>query len=139
MIVCGIDYGTKKIGLAFSDESGTISFPYGIIKSDKSAKDTIIALAKEKNVGAFVFGKSLNMNGEDNTVNDAIQTFAKELASATDLPTHFVIESFSSVHARGNIGKEMFTARKEKKQNNDLADAEAASIILQRYLETVKQ
>ncbi|MEI6400527.1 MAG: Holliday junction resolvase RuvX [bacterium] len=139
MIVCGVDYGTKKIGLAFSDDSGTISFPYGIIKSDKSAKDVLIALAKEKNVGAFVFGKSLNMNGEDNAVTERIQSFAKEIETTTNLPVHFVIESFSSMHARGNTGKEMFTARKEKKQNNDLADAEAASIILQRYLETIKQ
>src|SRR3989344_294976 len=57
----GIDYGTKRVGLALSDEGGNMAFPLAVVKNDAKLNDTIVSFVKEKQVGAIVIGHSLAM------------------------------------------------------------------------------
>ncbi|MFZ1988109.1 MAG: Holliday junction resolvase RuvX, partial [Minisyncoccia bacterium] len=64
----GIDYGTKKVGLALSDEAGTMGFPHGIIPNTPRLLETIVTLIKEKKVEAVVMGESKDFSGKDNPI-----------------------------------------------------------------------
>ncbi|HCX67134.1 MAG TPA: Holliday junction resolvase RuvX, partial [Rhodobiaceae bacterium] len=63
----GADLGTKTIGLALSDVSRSIASPLETIKRTKFTADAgrIIALAKQHDVAALVFGLPLNMDGTE--------------------------------------------------------------------------
>ena len=54
----GVDYGSKRIGLALSDEAGTMGFPHAIVANTLRVADEIVALIKKENIGAVVIGDS---------------------------------------------------------------------------------
>ncbi|MDB5254804.1 MAG: Holliday junction resolvase YqgF, putative holliday junction resolvase [Candidatus Nomurabacteria bacterium] len=121
----GIDYGTKRIGIALSDESGEFAFPQGIIGPEKAISE-IVALCEKEQVGAIVIGKSIASNGMDNEIVPVVEKFKAKLEEATSLPVHFQQESYSTMEAH----------RYQPKAGS--RDDSAAAIILQRFLDTKK-
>jgi putative Holliday junction resolvase len=120
----GIDYGTKKIGLALSDEEGKIAFPHSVIPAGNSI-DISIELRKmieDENVKAIVIGESLDFKGEENIVAKNARALARALEEETGLPVHFEPEFLSTVQAKRFTG-------------DTQADAAAAAIILQTFLD----
>lgn len=130
----GIDFGTKRVGLAISDESGGFARPLEVLKNDKSLMENISAIIAKEGVGTIVVGAS-----EGNKVNEAINDFIGLLTFETMLPIEQVTEAFTSFEAHPRQGKESRDARKTKAPEKpaDL-DARAAAIILQRYLDKKK-
>ena len=122
----GIDYGTKRVGVAISDDEGSFAFPKAIVET-AGALDTIAAICTQEGVGAIVIGESLASNGAPNTLIDATQAFKAKLAMHTELPVFFVREDFSTVEAH----------RYQTKAGN--RDDSAAAIILQRFLDKQKK
>lgn len=122
MKVIGVDYGTKRVGVAVSDEAGRLAFPKMTIPNDKSLVGDLVAFIKKEGVSTVVVGESKNSQGEDNVVMRDARWFAKELKRETGLPVHFEPEFYSSVEARRLLEKE------------GSVDAEAAAIILTSYL-----
>jgi len=118
----GIDYGTKRVGVAVSDEAGRLAFPKMVLPNDKSLLSDLVAFIKKEQVGEVVLGESKNLSGEDNTIMNSLRQFAKELERETALPVHFEPEFYSSVEAR------------RLTQGEKIVDAEAAAIILNSYL-----
>ncbi|MDP2650037.1 MAG: Holliday junction resolvase RuvX [bacterium] len=119
----GIDYGTKKIGLALSDEEGRLAFPHLVIPSGNSI-DISIELKKmieDENVNAVVIGESLDFKGEENIVAKKARALARALED-TGLPVHFEPEFLSSVQAK-------------RSTEDAKADAAAAAIVLQTFLD----
>lgn len=142
----GIDYGTKKIGLAISDDTGKIAFPYQIIPTAEKDKYMDLVITKER-IGEIVIGKSLDLKGQSNKVQEEIDTFVAILGMQYGLPVHYVNEMFSSSEARhatkSDRGRDKAVAnprRGEKKTaaKSDNVDAKAAAIILQRHLDTIQ-
>jgi putative Holliday junction resolvase len=142
----GIDYGTKKIGLAISDDNGKIAFPYSIIPTADKDKHMEMVITKEK-IGEIVIGKSLDLKGGSNKVQEEIDTFVAILGMQYGLPVHFVKEFFSSSEARHTTinerGREKPTANPRRSgtktaAKSDDVDAKAAAIILQRHLDTIQ-
>lgn len=119
----GIDYGTKRIGTALSDENGEFAFPNTIITSDAIAIETLAKLARAEAVGSIVIGESVASNGADNALVAQTLVFKERLAQATGLPVFFEREGFSTVEAH----------RYQVKKGS--RDDSAAAIILQRYLD----
>lgn len=119
----GIDFGTKRIGVALSDEDGRIAFPETEFENRKNVVERISQLCKEKEVDAIVVGESTNHKGEDNPVMEHIRTFKSELAEKVDMPIHFENEYFSTAHAA------------QDRDTPGHYDASAAAIILQRFLD----
>ncbi len=118
----GIDFGTKRVGVAISDDDGSFAFPKAIVESEK-AIEQIATLCKTELVGAIVIGESVASNGEPNKLLNAINTFKARLTVATTLPIFSIREDFSSVEAH----RYQIDAGKR--------DDSAAAIILQRYLD----
>ena len=126
MRMLGIDYGTKKIGLAVSDHEGRVAFPFGVVKNDENILAKITAILAEEDIEGVVFGKSLDYSGKPNPVMAKIEAFKERLEIASALPIHFESEFLSSKQAR-NIH-----------DSGELNDASAAAIILQSYLDKLK-
>ena len=129
----GIDYGTKKIGTALSDEGGSVAFPHSTIAAGPGAAAAIAALIQESGVAEIVVGESRNFSGEKNPVMEEIERFKNDLAERTGLPTHYEREFFTSALAARQFAPE----EKSRKQNpsQEKLDASAAALILQSFLD----
>ena len=119
----GIDYGTKRVGIAVSDEGGTMAFPYGIIENNKGLVGEIKAVCIREHVEHIIIGESLNYQNERNIVMEKIDEFITELRDVLALPITLEREFLSTQQAR------FFQT------DNKHVDDSAAAIILQSYLE----
>ncbi len=118
----GIDYGSKKIGIAFSDEAGMMAFPHGVIVNDKDAHKKILQLIDEKKVGNVVIGHSLDKEGKANAIHSAAEELMTDITLAVGIPVHFEPEQFSTQQAIRIQGRTSQT------------DAAAAAIILDSFI-----
>jgi putative holliday junction resolvase len=118
----GIDYGTKRIGLAISDDRGMLAFPKVILENDRQALPKIAAVIKEENIGTVVVGDSVDLKGQPNALAQDIEIFIADLGKF-DVPIFKEKEFLTTVEARKFHGP------------NSPVDASAAALILQRYLD----
>lgn len=137
MRVLGIDYGTKRIGLAISDEAGLLAFPYGIINNTSRTLTSMMATCEKEGITQIAIGASINSDGGENRIAESVRAFAKALGEATSIPVAFVYEGFSSFEAArsAHIKKPIANLRGNKIASS-AHDDKAAAIILQRYLDT---
>jgi putative Holliday junction resolvase len=138
----GIDYGTKRIGLAISDENGEIAFPKEILPNDFHAFDRLGVLIKKENIREIVVGESVDFSGKLNALSGRIEIFILELKEKFDLPVHKQKEFLTSVEARkSKNSKKDFNSpqshSKIKQIKSGRVDASAAALILQRYLDKI--
>ena len=131
----GIDYGSKRVGVAISDEDGSLAFPYKIIPNDMELIDNIHNICGIEEVSAIVLGESHDLSGQPNKIMGSIEEFKRNIEAELDLPVYFQKEFMTSVFARGNDSKKENDARKIKKGKEVKIDDSAAAIILQRYLD----
>jgi putative Holliday junction resolvase len=129
----GIDYGSKRIGVALSDEGARVAFPFSVVANDKNALFTLKSLCDEEKVGRIVMGESLNSRGEDNQIMAAARIFARTLAEETSLPVSFEHEFLTSVEAHRSSFDE------QGKKGRQEVDSSAAALILQRYLDRINK
>ena len=127
----GIDFGTKRVGIALSDDSGTLARPVGVLKNTSSLISELENMVAKEGVDSIVIGSS-----EGNKVQGDINELVGQLTLTTMLPVELMNESFSSVEAHGRKGKEQMAARATRapQKPSDL-DARAAAVILQRFLD----
>ena len=119
----GIDYGIKRVGIAFSDETGEFALPFSVLPNNDALLVAIAAICRDKNIGLIVLGESKNFAGEDNPIMKNIREFKIRLEKETGLFVHFEPEFFTSVEAGRIQGK------------NAKLDASAAALILKSFLE----
>ena len=131
----GIDYGTKRIGVAVSDENIILAFPKGILPNDLNIFKNLGEILKTENVSEIVVGESVDFKGQENVVSKEIEIFISELKNKFNLPVHKQKEFLTSVEARGEGGKEKNNDRKIKRESSKKIDDSAAALILQRYLD----
>lgn len=127
----GIDYGSKKTGLALSDERGTMGFPHAVVTTTPRLAQELAALTLRERVGAIVIGESRNLEGGENPVAQEVRMFATELAAQTGLPIHFESEVYTSALAR-RPPEDQPKSRSPKVRA--VVDASAAALILTSYL-----
>lgn len=131
----GVDYGTKRIGIAISDNEGKIAFPRGIIVNNSETLQRISEIFEKENIDEIVIGESLDFSGNPNKISPDIEIFILELKKRFEIIIHKQKEFLTSVEARGKNGKEIKNSRKTKKNKTQKVDASAAALILQRYLD----
>jgi putative Holliday junction resolvase len=119
----GIDYGTKRIGVALSDTTGTLAFPHETVPAGRESKERIAMIVREHSVEIIVMGESRMRSGKPNILLEESRTYARALEEATGLPVFFEWEYDTSREARKIQG------------NTGVNDASAAALILQRYLD----
>lgn len=136
----GIDYGTKRIGLAISDENGDLAFPKEIVLNDDNTFKTIANIIKNEKISEIVIGESVDFSGKLNALSARIDVFILEMKEKFDLPIHKQKEFLTSVFARSSKdSKKDFnqaqTHSRVKQIKSGRIDASAAALILQRYLD----
>jgi putative Holliday junction resolvase len=131
----GIDYGSKRVGIALSDEGGSLAFPETILANDLSLVESVKTLCIDHSVAAIVLGESHDLSGKPNKIMGSIEEFKRNLEAELDVPIYFQKEFMTTVEARGRAHKEVNTARKTPQQKSAPADAKAAALILQRFLD----
>lgn len=139
MRLLGIDYGSKRVGIAISDDGGTLAFPYKILTNNMELMDSIHNICGEENISAIVLGESHDLSGKPNKIMGSIEELKHNLETDLDLPVYLQKEFMTTVEARGREGKEQNNARKTLKDKSIQADASAAALILQRYLDKKNQ
>ena len=94
----GIDYGSKRMGLAVSDLGRSIATSYKILYRGEWQKDVaeLQKIITEKEIGGLVYGLPLQMNGEEGAIAQEVRAFAQKLAQEIDLPYIFWDERLSS-------------------------------------------
>ncbi|MCX6756670.1 MAG: Holliday junction resolvase RuvX [Candidatus Nomurabacteria bacterium] len=123
----GIDYGSKKVGFAQSDDDGRLAFPLMISPNDKSLLKDTVELVREMKISVVVVGESVDGKGKPNAIAKEARKFALEIENAIDVKVVFEKEWYSTVEARKQPGKE----------GDHEVDDQAAAIVLQRYLDKV--
>lgn len=128
----GIDYGTKRIGLASGDDLGFAS-PLPAVLSDRAEvqEAAIAEVIRVRKITEIVVGLPYNMDGSKGPSADAAEAFGNRLGELFGLPVHFVDERLSSSVAEQGI------APKDRRALRDsgLVDSRAAALILQDYLD----
>ena len=127
----GIDYGSKKVGLALSDEGGTMGFPHAIVPNTPRLVALLCARIAEEHVGAVVIGESRNLAGNDNPIVEGTRALGRQLALHAGIPVFYESEVFTTALARRAPEKEMKSRRVAQRTD---VDASAAALILTSYL-----
>ncbi len=128
----GIDFGTKRMGLAVSNPKGNMVFPLKtLIRTTRQAMfDELLDLIREENIEAIVLGIPLGPEGEENLTSRQVLNFKASLERRTCLPVYTMNEAFTTCEARTVMNRQG-VERKRQKYNLDQA---AAVIILESFL-----
>jgi len=133
MRILAVDPGSKRIGLAISDLTGTIANPLTVLNHVARLLDaaTVANLAITNGAGLIVVGQSLDDDGHPTFEGRRAGRFAEALKTQTDLPVVFWDESFTTQEARA-ARIAMGVARKNRQGH---LDSLAATVLLQSYLD----
>ena len=101
MRILGVDLGSKRIGLAISDEGGQIAFPAGVIESRGQRRDLarLRSLVDERGIERAVVGLPLHLDGRRGPEAERALKFAAALARAAGIPVDTLDERWTSLEA----------------------------------------
>ena len=128
----GIDFGTKRVGLALSDRSNMIASPYKTLNyvSEKDLITQLETIVTKNDIEILVLGLPISMKGEDTAQTIKVRDF-KEILSALRIPIVYEDERLSSVSAINSL----MLQNVKTGHNKPEIDKTAAAIILQQYLD----
>ena len=127
----GVDYGSKRVGLALSDENGTMGFPHSIVANTPRFVDDLRELIEQEHVGAIVIGESKTLGGVDNAIMKEARALGDTLARSVNIPVVYESEVFTTTEARRQHVPE---AKSRRRRERVAVDASAAALILTSYL-----
>ena len=131
--VLGLDWGSKRIGIAISDEGRTVALgreTYQRVSPEEDIK-YIKDLAGREGVELIVLGMPYHMSGDEGELVDAVEDFKSSLEVETSIPVKTVDERLTSSEAE-RVMLESDVSRKDRKLHRDKL---AATLILQRFLD----
>lgn len=137
MRLLGIDYGEKRIGLAYADELG-VAMPIepAVEATEELRINRILQSIHQRRVEALVIGYPYNMDGSVGFKAKEVDAFIERLGERISLPIHRIDERLTTQVAQSGIEA---TGRRGKRDRRVRAsgdiDSRAAAIILQDYLD----
>ena len=131
--LAGLDLGDKTIGVAVSDQFGSIATPLETIRRKKFGLDAarLLEIVTGRNLGGIILGLPRNMDGSEGPRCQSTRAFARNLARVTDLPIGYWDERLSSVAAE----RALLEADTSRKRRSEVIDHVAAGYILQGALD----
>jgi len=137
MRILAIDHGTKRMGVAVSDELGMIAQPLEFIAAEPFAKflDRLKEILREKQVELILVGMPRNMDGSYGPAALKVQEFVAVLKDAVAIPIKTLDERLTSVQAHRFLTE----AEVRGRQRKDKVDKSAAAILLQSYLDSLNR
>jgi putative Holliday junction resolvase len=133
--VLGIDLGSKRIGIATSDRSGTIATPYTVLLRCGSMGGDHRNIAKmviEEEAEAVIVGLPLNMDGSEGKAAQAARLEAARMATVVGVPVHVHDERLTTVEADRVLMEQKMNAQARRR----VVDKVAAAVMLQSWLDT---
>lgn len=132
----GLDLGTRTIGLALSDPTLTVATPRETLKRTKlrADLDALAARVTSLEVGGFVLGLPVSMDGREGPRCQATRQFARDLLGRIDLPLAFWDERLSTAAVERMLIEEADLSRRRRSQ---VIDRTAAAYILQGALDAM--
>jgi putative Holliday junction resolvase len=128
-----LDVGTKRIGVAVSDELGLTAQPVLTLEVRRNRRDdlrSIGRLARKFSVVGIVVGNPLHLSGDQSPRAAKVQVFAAELGTLTGLPIHLWDERLTTEEAH----RILYEAGHSRQQHAPIVDQVAATLILQSFL-----
>lgn len=135
--VIGIDLGSKRIGVAASDASGTLASPVTVIRrSGDERKDhqAIAEIVKEYEAEAVVVGLPISLSGELGPAARAAADEAKRMTSVVGVPVHTHDERLTTKSAEDALIRNKMRAQARRR----IIDQVAAAVMLQSWLDASK-
>jgi putative Holliday junction resolvase len=130
----GLDVGSKRIGVAVSDELGLTAQPVLTLTRKRNPRDDLRSLARlcrRFSCAGIVTGNPLHLSGEVSPQAQKVQAFARELAELVELPLHLWDERLTTREAHAML----YAAGKSRQEHKPLVDQVAAVLILQSFLD----
>ncbi len=134
MPVLGIDFGSRRLGLAVSDLDDRIALPLEPIES-RGAKLDVAAigeLVRDRGVSRVVVGMPIHLDGSRGAQAEAADRFATGLRKALDLPVDLIDERWTTREAERALDD---TGRRGRRKKKAVVDSVAATVLLRTYLE----
>ena len=136
MKLLGIDYGTKRIGLAVSDDLGMLAHEYGVLidQTDENVIEALRQLVILEGIEKIVVGLPLHMSGEEGEKTQDAREFGAMIENCLDIEVVFEDERWTTKQVDKTL-KEMKVSQKEARNKKDML---AAKYILQGHMDREK-
>jgi putative Holliday junction resolvase len=131
-----VDFGEVRVGLALSDETGTLATPLETLRRRPGKRAPLKAMeeiARHNGVEAIVFGLPLELSGAESEWSLEVRSTAQKLGQRLGVPVHFVDERMSSVRAERLVRSSGLPLKKREKKER--VDGAAAALLLQEWLD----
>lgn len=135
MRVLAVDLGSRRIGLAVSDPTGTLASPYEVLQrsgDEELDRRRILEAAEELEVERIVVGLPLSLDGSIGPAAEAAQEQIALLAALTPLPVEPYDERLTTVTADRLLGDRGVRSKARRK----VIDKAAAAVMLQAWLDS---
>jgi putative holliday junction resolvase len=127
----GVDLGTRRIGVALSDATGTLATPFALVERGPDAPRRIAEIVAAEEVAVVVVGLPRSMDGRDRAAAERARTDAAAIERLVDVPVELHDERLSTVSAHASLA----AAGRSSRQRRGMVDAAAAAVILQSWLD----
>ena len=133
----GLDYGTKRVGLALSNIDQTIASPLEtyLRRDERQDERYLLQKVQEYGVAGLVVGLPVHMSGDEGEKAREARAFGQWVATVTKLPISYTDERYTSALADEHLRNAQVSPKKRKL----LRDMLAAQILLQSFLETTRR
>jgi putative holliday junction resolvase len=135
MRAVGLDLGSKRIGVAISDEEGRVATPIETINRARADRgidhQAVAALVDEWEAGIVVVGLPLSLDGSEGPAARAVREEVAELRAALPVPVDTIDERFTTVTADQQLRRQGVRG----KSRTAVVDRAAAAILLQSWLD----
>ena len=133
----GLDLGSKTIGLSLSDVTLTVASPLETIRRTKFSKDAerLLELAAQHEIGGFVVGLPVNMDGSEGPAAQSARAFVRNLEKLSPIPVAFWDERMSTVA----VTRTLLEADASRARRAEVVDKMASAYILQGALERLRR
>ena len=134
--VLGIDYGSRRVGISISDPTWTIAKGLTVIENNSDLIEKIKEICEKNGVEKIVVGFPLRLSGKLSSKTEEVDKFIKKLKNRINIDIIKWDERLTTVMAQRS--KIEMGLKKKKRMNKSLNDIISASLILQSYLDYVK-
>jgi putative Holliday junction resolvase len=129
--VLGLDYGTRRIGVALSDPLRLTAGPLTVLDAAGDVASELRLLVAEHDVSLIVVGLPVGLDGTEGKAAAAARDFAGRVGATLGVPVELYDERFSSVTAE----RTLIEAGMRRERRKGTRDRVAAAVFLQAYLD----
>jgi putative Holliday junction resolvase len=130
----GIDFGSKRVGVAVSDPSGILASPHSVIQRGRSHVEDhrkLAAIVEEYEASVVVVGHPLSLDGRAGPAARLVEAEVDELRTSLEVPVELYDERFTTVTADRSMLERNMKADARRK----VVDKVAAAVLLQSWLD----